>query len=231
MGKGTLSRVFVALKENRLVLRIVPWLAVGLMRCLHRLLRIVHVNPVYPEYCLGKGEQIIFAFWHGRLLMMPFAYPGKPAAILISQHRDGEYISRIAKIFGFQVIRGSATRGGVRAFKQMIRAIKGGLNVVITPDGPKGPRARVKSGVIELAKLTGAPIVPVSFSASRRRFLKSWDAFLLPLPFSRAVYIWGEPIYVDSMATKEEVTKHQQGLGERLDLLTMKADDYFQTGL
>ena len=231
MGKVTLSRAVVALREYRLVLRIVPWLAVGLMRCLHRLLRIVHVNPMYPECCWAKGEQIIFAFWHGRLLMMPFAYPGKPVGILISQHRDGEYISRIAKIFGFQVFRGSATRGGVRAFKQMIRAIRGGLNLVITPDGPKGPCARVKSGVIELAKLTGAPIVPVSFSASRRRFLKSWDAFLLPLPFSRAVYIWGEPIYVDPMANKEEVTKHQQALGERLDLLTMKADEYFQTGL
>jgi len=228
MGKETPSRTVVALRENSLVLRIVPWLAVGLVRSLHRLLRIVHVNSVYPECCLKKGERIIFAFWHGRLLMMPFAYAGKPAAILISQHRDGEYISRIAKIFGFQVIRGSATRGGVRAFKQMIRAIKGGLNLVITPDGPKGPRAQVKSGVIELAKLTGAPIVPVSFSAARRGFLKSWDAFLLPLPFSRAVYVWGEPMYVEPTATKEEVRKYQELLAERLDLLTMEADEYFK---
>jgi hypothetical protein len=107
--------------------------------------------------------------------------------------------------------------------------LKEGLNLVITPDGPRGPRAKVKSGVIELARLTGAPIVPVSFSAVRRRFLKSWDAFLLPLPFSRAVYIWGEPIYVEPMATKEEVAKYQDILAERLDLLTMKADEYFKS--
>jgi lysophospholipid acyltransferase (LPLAT)-like uncharacterized protein len=117
----------------------------------------------------------------------------------------------------------------MRAIKQMIRAIKGGLNLVVTPDGPKGPRAKVKSGVIEVAKLTGAPIVPVSFSAARRRLFQSWDAFLVPVPFSRAVYIWGEPMYVPPTTTKDEITKHQETLEERLDLLTMKADHYFRT--
>jgi lysophospholipid acyltransferase (LPLAT)-like uncharacterized protein len=228
MGTSRISHVVMTLREHRLVLQVVPRVAVWLMMGLYRLLRIVHVNRGSPESCLAKGERIIFAFWHGRLLMMPFAYPGKPLATLISQHRDGEYISRIAVVFGSRVIRGSATRGGVRAFKQMILALKEGFNLVITPDGPRGPRAKVKSGVIELAKLTGAPIVPVTFSAARRRFLKSWDAFLLPLPFSRAVYIWGEPIYVEPMATREEVAKYQDILAERLDLLTMEADEYFK---
>ena len=229
MGTSRISRAVRRLREHRLVLQVVPRLAVWLMIGLYRLLRIVHVNTGYPESCLARGERVICAFWHGRLLMMPFAYPGQRVVILISQHRDGEYISRIARALGFQVIRGSATRGGVRALRQIIRALKEGLNLVITPDGPKGPRAKVKSGVIEIARLTGAPIVPVSFSAVRRRFLKSWDGFLLPLPFSRAVYIWGEPIYVEPMATKEEVAKYQDILGERLDLLTMKADEYFKS--
>lgn len=229
MGTSRISHVVTTLREHRVVLRVVPRIAAWLMIGLYRLLRIVHVNRVSPESCWTKGERIIFAFWHGRLLMMPFAYPGIPLATLISQHRDGEYISRIAVVFGSRVIRGSATRGGVRAFKQMILALKEGFNLVITPDGPRGPRAKVKSGVIELAKLTGAPIVPVTFSAARRRFLKSWDAFLIPLPFSRAVYIWGDPIYVESMATKEEVAKYQDILAERLDLLTMKADEYFKS--
>ncbi len=229
MGKSLLSRTVAAFREDRRVLCIVPWLAARCMQCLFRLLRVVHVGRAYPESCWAKGERIIVVFWHGRLLMMPFVYPGKPGALLISQHRDGEYFSRIAAILGFEAIRGSATRGGMRALRQMIRAIKGKLNLVITPDGPKGPRAKVKSGVIEIARLTGAPIVPVSFSASRRRFLKSWDAFLVPVPFSRAVYIWGEPIYVPSTAAKDEMAKHQEALEERLDLLTMKADDYFRT--
>jgi lysophospholipid acyltransferase (LPLAT)-like uncharacterized protein len=80
-----------------------------------------------------------------------------------------------------------------------------------------------------MARLTGAPIVPVSFSASRRRLLKSWDAFLVPVPFSRAVYIWGEPLYVPRTATRDEVAQHQETLEERLNLLTVTADHYFGT--
>src|SRR5574337_1653341 len=140
MGKSSFSRAVAALREDRRVLRIVPWLAARLMTCLVRLLRVIHVGRAYPESCWARGERIIVAFWHGRLLMMPFVYPDKPGVILISQHRDGEYISRIAAHLGFQVIRGSATRGGMRAFKQMIRAIKGTLNLVITPEDRKSTR-------------------------------------------------------------------------------------------
>jgi hypothetical protein len=190
---------------------------------------VVHVNSGYPERCIARGEAAVAAFWHGRLLMMPFLYPAQPRTILISQHRDGEYISRIATILGLGVIRGSATRGGARAFRQMIQALRDGRHLAITPDGPKGPRGKVKVGVIEIAKLTGAPILPVSFSAERRRFLKSWDAFLVPLPCSRAVYVWGEPIYVEPTATREEVSKYQEMLEARLDLLTMEADEYFRS--
>jgi len=230
METSALSRAVGALREDPRVVRIVPWVAASVLRCLFGSLRVTHVDREYPERCWARGEQIIVAFWHGRLLMMPFVYPGQPGAILISQHRDGEYISRIATVFGFDVVRGSATRGGMRAVKQMIRAFRGRLNLVITPDGPRGPRAKVKSGVIEMARLTGAPIVPVSFSASRRRLLKSWDAFLVPVPFSRAIYIWGEPIYVPRTATSEEVAERQKVLEARLDLLTRKADLYFTTG-
>ncbi len=228
MRRRGLSRAIVTLRGRRIILAIVPWIGAGLMRCLYRLLRIVHVNPGYPDDCIARGEPAVVAFWHGRLLMMPFVYPRQPRTILISQHRDGEYISRIARILGLNVIRGSATRGGLRAFKQMIRALKEGQHLAITPDGPRGPRAKVKVGVIEIAKLTGAPILPVSFSAARRRFVKSWDAFLVPLPLSRAVYIWGEPIHVEPAATKEELVKYQELLEARLELLTMEADEYFR---
>src|SRR5574337_1328139 len=125
MGTSPLSRAVDALREDPRVVRTLPWLAASVMRCLFRSLRVMHVDREYPERCWARGEQIIVAFWHGRLLMMPFVYPGQPGAILISQHRDGEYISRIATMFGFDVVRGSATRGGMRAVKQMIRAIRG----------------------------------------------------------------------------------------------------------
>jgi lysophospholipid acyltransferase (LPLAT)-like uncharacterized protein len=174
--------------------------------------------------CLAKGERAIVAFWHGRLLMMPFVYPGQPVTILISQHRDGEYITRVAQWLGFTVVRGSATRGGAAAFKQLVQALRDGGHVVVTPDGPKGPRQRVKSGVIALARLTGMPILPVACGAWPRIILKSWDRFLVPYPLGRVVYVWGEPLYVPADTDKAGVEKYQSLLADRLDALVMEAD-------
>ncbi|MBI5167582.1 MAG: lysophospholipid acyltransferase family protein [candidate division NC10 bacterium] len=215
------------IKDLRLTLKWAPPVGVALLRILYKTVQVVHEDKGKVEALWEQGDNIICAFWHGRLLMMPFLCPGKAAAILISQHRDGEYISRMAERLGFAVIRGSATRGGLKAFRQMISALKNGFNMAITPDGPKGPPERVKWGVIELAKLTGAPIVPVTFGASKRRVLKSWDAFLIPYPFSRGVFIWGDPLWVRADASKAERIGAQELLEERLRAITEKADSYF----
>ncbi len=122
------------------------------------------VDRLYQE-----GRNIIIAFWHGQQLMMPLAYRGRQARILISQHRDGELIYRIVKRFGFGAIRGSTTRGGQGALRQLIRSGRQGLDLVITPDGPKGPRHRVQSGVVALAKVTGMPIIPLTFACSKKK--------------------------------------------------------------
>jgi lysophospholipid acyltransferase (LPLAT)-like uncharacterized protein len=98
------------------------------------------------------------------------------------------------------------------------------MNVVITPDGPKGPRQRVKSGVIQLSRLTGMPILPVAYGAWPRTTLKSWDQFLIPHPFGRGVYVWGEPIYVPADADTAAVEEYQSLLAERLDALVAEAD-------
>ncbi len=117
-----------------------------------------------------KGTSIIFAFWHGRQLMMPFVYRGKRAYILISQHRDGEMIHRVIRQFGFQSVRGSTTRGGGLALRQLVRYGRQGADLVVTPDGPKGPKWKVQEGVIHLAKLTGLPVVPVTVAYSKKNF-------------------------------------------------------------
>lgn len=203
---------------------VTPWIASWLMRAWAATLRRVDVGRQYPESCWARGERGIVTFWHGRLLMMPFGYPRQPGTILISQHRDGEYITRIAKRLGFDVVRGSATRGAAGAFKQLIHSLRNGSNAVITPDGPKGPPQRVKSGVVELSRLSGMPILPVAFGAWPRTILKSWDRFLVPHPFGRGVYVWGEPIYVPGDADKAAVEKIQLLLAERLDGLVAEAD-------
>jgi lysophospholipid acyltransferase (LPLAT)-like uncharacterized protein len=205
-------------------LSVAPVLATALMRIGASTLRRRDVGRAYPEACWAKGERIIIAFWHGRLLMMPFGYPGTPCTILISQHRDGEYISRIARRLGFLVERGSATRGGARAFRQLVHTLKAGRNVVITPDGPKGPGRRVKSGVIELSRMSGMPIVPIAFGAWPRVILDSWDRFVVPFPFARCAYVWGPPLYVPSELSKTQAERFQNQLAERLDAVTTEAD-------
>jgi hypothetical protein len=121
----------------------------------------------------NQGKNIIFAFWHGRQLMLPIAYrdlrQGKKLAVLISLHRDGEYISRTIKRFGVDSVRGSTYKGALRGLKQLIRVLKSGADVGITPDGPRGPKYKAQSGAVQLAKLSGAPILPVAFGASKKK--------------------------------------------------------------
>ncbi len=211
-------------RDWRISLTVGPWLASTLLRIGARTLRRLDVGREHVDTCLAKGERVIVAFWHGRLLMLPFVYPGHPATILISQHRDGEYISRIAQRLGFVVERGSATRGGARAFRQLVYTLKAGRNVVITPDGPKGPARRVKSGVIELSRLSGMPILPVAFGACPRTVLQSWDRFLIPYPFARVVFVWGSPLYVPPELSKTDAEMFQIQLAERLDAVAAEAD-------
>ncbi len=123
-----------------------------------------HVDRLYRQ-----GRHILIAFWHGQQLMMPLAYRGRRAHILISRHRDGELIYRIVKRFGFGAIRGSTTRGGSGALRQLIRLGQQGVDLVVTPDGPKGPRHVVQPGVVALAKTTGMPIVPLTFAGSKKK--------------------------------------------------------------
>ncbi|MDH7500639.1 MAG: lysophospholipid acyltransferase family protein [candidate division NC10 bacterium] len=198
-----------------------------LLRVLHLTLRLYHQfqDEGVTRGLLGDGGQVIFCFWHGRLLMMPFASSIRDAAIMISRHRDGDFVSRFAERMGFQSIRGSATRGSVAAMKSMINAHRKGLHLVITPDGPRGPQHQVKSGVVELAKLTGSPIQPVTFGAFPRKVLDSWDEFVIPLPFATCIFIWGKPLWVPADASKDKMVEFQGILQQRMVDITFLADE------
>lgn len=121
------------------------------------------VDALYRE-----KRSIIFAFWHAQQLMIPFGYRGTGSHVLISQHGDGEIIARIIARFGHEAVRGSSTRGGAGALRSLIKLGRSGKDVVVTPDGPKGPRQVAKLGVIQLAKATGLPIVPLAFACSKK---------------------------------------------------------------
>lgn len=132
-------------------------------------MRVFTIGGETVDGLVREGRPIIIAFWHGRQLMMPLAYRGAAASILISQHRDGEIIARIMKYFGFSSIRGSSTRGGMQALHKLVAVGHEGQDLVITPDGPRGPACRVQVGVIYLAKVTGFPIVPLTFACSKKK--------------------------------------------------------------
>lgn len=153
-----------------IMLNILPLITSLFLRLLAVTLRIRIITTSFVDELQNKGENAIFAFWHGRLLLMPFAYkPHKGAYIMISRHRDGEFVSRAVKYLGISSVRGSTTRGGISAFKKLINLTDEGYDIAFTPDGPKGPKYKVQMGIIELAKLTGRPIIPLTYSASKKK--------------------------------------------------------------
>jgi lysophospholipid acyltransferase (LPLAT)-like uncharacterized protein len=220
---------FKSLKK-KLVSWLGPWLAYWTIKFLGRTMRFEEINPEIPRSFWERGIPAIGAFWHGRLLMMPLIYKGKKLSFLVSPHRDGQVVGKALTRFGFHAILGSTTRKGFSAFKQMVKAHQNGSDLALAPDGPRGPGYRVQIGVIELAKLTGRSIIPCSFSASRRKIFKTWDHFLLPYPFSKGVFIWGEPIVVDSKGDRSHLEERRALLEKRLNELTERADHYFDSG-
>lgn len=166
-----------------------------------------------------QGQQLqegsaVFVFWHGELLMLPFAYKkykkDHSIDLMISEHQDGEMAAKFAKYLGFGTIRGSSTRGGIKAMKAAFSSLAKHKDIGITPDGPKGPRHSIASGAIVLAQKKSLPIVALNYRASRAWRLKSWDSFAVPKPFSRLDFYFSEPFYVDDcnmQEAKEKITE------------------------
>jgi len=159
--------------ETWLKLFVLPPLGAAVIRGLGRSMRLETRGEEQIDALYREGRRVIIAFWHARQLMMPLTYRGSAAHILISQHQDGEIIARIVERFGLHTVRGSSTRGGALALRELIRLGRSGTDLVVTPDGPKGPRQVAKPGVIQLAKATGLPIVPLAFGCSKKNSLQA----------------------------------------------------------
>ncbi len=174
---------------------------------------------------IADGTPFIACFWHGRMLMIPNAWKySARMSILISHHRDGIFISRTLAHLGIGTIAGSSSRGGAGALVSMVRALKRGEYMGITPDGPRGPRMRATPGAATAARLSGAVLLPVSYSATRRRVLGSWDRFVVPLPFSRGIIRVGAPIEVPRDTDDAGLEAVRQKLEVDLINLTMVLD-------
>lgn len=173
-----------------------------------------------------QRRPFIACFWHGRLMMMPLAFPyATPLSILISRHPDGLFIARTVGHFGFGAIAGSSSKGGGAALRGMLRALAAGEGVAVTPDGPRGPRMRASIGVVRAARLARVPIVPVTFAASRRRLFRSWDRFVLALPFARGIVRVGEPIDMPADGADGALEGARRLLESRLNEMTRELDE------
>lgn len=192
------------------------------IRLVHLTGRWTVVRGELPDRLWDSGEPFILCFWHGRLLMMPYCWRrDRPIRMLISQHRDGQIIARTVSHFGIDTVTGSSSKGGAQALRAMLATLKEGRYVGITPDGPRGPRMRASDGIVTVARLAGVPVVPVAFGATRRRVLSTWDRFVVPLPFARGVFVWGEPIMVARDDAAETVRRR---IEDALNAVTREAD-------
>ena len=166
-----------------------------LTRLLGRSLRYALINYETEQRLRRTGEPIL-AVWHSQLFFFVYYYRDQAIPVMMSHSADGEILARLANSLGFFPVRGSSSRGGMAAFREVVRLLKEGRGTGFAPDGPRGPRCLVQPGIIELARASGRPILPASFAARRRVVFNSWDRFVVPLPFSRAVVIYGEPLEV-----------------------------------
>ena len=172
-----------------------------------------------------QDEPPLWSLWHETILMSVWHHRDQGVSVMISASRDGELISRVAKFFGYIPIRGSSSRGGKEAAQEMVEALRSGNRCAITPDGPRGPRRELKPGVVNLARLTGRAVVPFAFAAEHCWRLKSWDRFIIPKPFSRAIFVYGEPIRVSPDGDEGENLRAVQA---EMDRVTAKAEEYFR---
>ena len=205
--------------------RILSWLAARYIRVVWLTGRWRIENEEIARDLVEKRAPFIACFWHGRMLIIPNAWIyAPPMQILISQHRDGAFISRALGYLGIGTIAGSTTRGGTTALRGIIRALKSGEYVGITPDGPRGPREKVSSGTIAAARLSGAVLLPVTYGAKRRKVLDSWDRFMIPFPFTRGIVEVGQPIRVSESSDENMLEIARKELENALVTITASVD-------
>jgi lysophospholipid acyltransferase (LPLAT)-like uncharacterized protein len=208
------------------LLSILGWAVLSL---LSRTIRLKFVNKEVPDRLRADGKNIIYAFWHGRQLLLFHSHRNSGVVIPASESRDGDIQAGILKRFGFEVVRGSSKRKGERALLGLVDGLRRGKNIALAVDGPRGPIYEVKQGVTYLAGKLDKPIIPVATSAKRHWILnKIWDKYMIPVPFTRGVVLYGEPLVVRG-TSEEELEAKRKELEARLNGLMAQADEHYKS--
>jgi lysophospholipid acyltransferase (LPLAT)-like uncharacterized protein len=193
-------------------LRWIVRVGVPLVRLLGRTWRVRRSNHTAVNTLRRERVPIMFALWHGDLLPLLYLHRDEGVSVLISEHRDGELIARIAESLGFRTVRGSTSRGAARALAGMVRELEAGHDVAVTPDGPRGPARSFAPGALIAAQKAGAPVIAVGLSSRGAWRLASWDRFVIPKPFARVSVAYSEPVRLEAptpRAAAEQTTRFE----------------------
>lgn len=225
--------MFKRFMRSKAVQKILGFILAAYMVLVKYTTRWTRENEEDVKAAAESGMGAIALTWHSRLLMLNTAWRPKSqeAHILISLSRDGALVAYAAEFLGHKTIRGSArkagsqkAKGGSTALRNMLSTIDNNGVIVITPDGPRGPRQRLGNGPIGLARLSGAPIVSITFAVRNRIQFKSWDRFVLPLPFGRGLIIWGRPLFIPADCSDEDLAIYKQQLEDEMNANLKDAD-------
>lgn len=184
--------------------KIIPVIAYFFICLINSTLKIEIEGWENAEKYLNKNKAVIFSAWHGKTWIPVYFLKNRGIYALASMSRDGGYMTGVLKRLGWNVIRGSSSRGGSRSLLSLFRRLKKGASTALTPDGPTGPIYEVKSGIIFLQERADGVIIPIGVDASRKKNFASWDNYMLPIPFSRAALVFGEAVKFDKNLTIEE---------------------------
>lgn len=206
--------------KKRVLIRFADLLFFGSIKILGAVTRFETSGTEHWDAIKTAGKIPIYTFWHDRIFLGTYFFRDRAIVVMTSKSSDGEYIARFIQRFGYGAIRGSTSRGGARALAEMVRSMRAGRPMAFSIDGPRGPRYVAKPGPVFLAKKTGNPILPLVVEPRKFWKLKSWDRLQIPWPFSRAITIFGEPIYVKADATDAECDEKLAELQMSLDRLT-----------
>lgn len=207
---------------------LIPFVGGLVIRLLGGTWRIRVEDAQYLEQARAFSKNVILAIWHGRLLTLSYSHRNLSIQVLASEHEDGELIGRTIQRLGFGHVRGSSTRGGARAIRALVRKIQAGYDVGLTVDGPRGPVLKVKPGVVEVARLSGAAIVPLTAGSGKRKIFSSWDSFELPAPFTEVSVRYGEPVIVPGDADETTLEEKRLVLESTLVKITRKCDERYR---
>jgi lysophospholipid acyltransferase (LPLAT)-like uncharacterized protein len=216
---------------EQLKARLIGWAGYLAIAAVGWTIRWQSVGDEIYDSILNSGHRAIFVFWHGRIFPATYYWRNRGIVVMTSQNLDGEGIAQCIQRLGYGVARGSSSRGGFRALAQLARDIRGGKDAAFTIDGPRGPRHVAKQGPILLAYKTGAAVFCFHISMKHRIQLNSWDRFQIPLPFTKAVVLKAEPIWVPKTSSEEELRDLHQKMQETLDALTLRGDAWWNKSL